>query len=434
MNIRLISDKISNKLFLKSLATFGLRGFGILFLFGFTILMTRNFNPTSIGEYEFVRVFLLIIGSIVLLGTDSAIIYFAGRLKGENSFHSLKDTYYKMMKIVGIVAILVVSLFYVLYALPPIQHFLVSQGFGIVPLILLTLPFYVLTLLNTETFRALDYVILSELFRNFFKYVPLFVGVLMLLFTTVDFFSLALYYAYGFIVLFVVTQFILLFLFKKVKKDKGNTQFTKKEIITHAFPMGVSNIIMFLLLGIDVFLLKQNYGNDVVAFYSIAIKLITILSMVILSITINCAPQMSEFYIRNDRVALQNLCKRTARVTLGINLFVALGMLIFLDQILGAFGPQYGSMKTTFYILVISQLFTSALGTVPIYLNMTGRSKVYQNILLLTLAVNLGMNIVLIPKFSTIGAAITFSCSVILWNIIVAIYVYKKDKIKLSFI
>jgi len=434
MYIRLIVDKLSNRIFLKSLVTFGLRGFGILFLFGFTILMTRNFNPTDIGEYEFVRVFLLITGSIALLGTDISIIYFSGRLKGENAFHSLKDTYYQMVKIVIITAVLAVVLFYALSVFDGIEDFMITQGFGTVKFMMLALPFYALTILNTETFRALDYVILSELFRNFFKYVPLFVGVILLLFTTVNIFSLAMYYAYGFLVLFFVTQVILCFLFRKIKKENTAIRFTKKEVIRHSFPMGISNIIMFLLLGIDVFLLKQNYGNEVVAFYSIAIKLITILSMVILSITINCAPKISEYYVRKEMDLLQNLCKRTARITLGINLFVTLVMFVFLDQILGMFGAQYISMKSTFYILVLSQIITSALGTVPIYLNMTGRSKVYQNILLLTLMLNFGMNIVLIPLFSTVGAAITFSSSVILWNVLVAIYVYKKDKVKLFFI
>lgn len=434
MNIRLIVDKLSNKLFLKSLITFGLRGFGILFLFGFTILMTRNFNPTSIGEYEFVRVFLLITGSIVLLGTDISVIYFAGRLKGENSFYSLKQTYYQMVKIVVVTAVIAMFLFYGLTGFSVVDNFLASQGFGIIKLMMFILPFYALTILNTEAFRALDYVILSELFRNFFKYIPLFVGVLFLLFTSIDAFSLALYYAYGFVILFLITQFIIYFLFRKIQKEDVVIQLTNQEIIKHSFPMGVSNIIMFLLLGIDVFLLKQNYGNEIVAFYSIAIKLITILSMVILSITINCAPKISEYYVRHEMDKLQQLCKRTARITLGINLFAALGMVVFLDQILGMFGAQYTSMKNTFYILVLSQLITSALGTVPIYLNMTGRSKVYQNILLLTLVLNLGMNVVLIPLFSTIGAAITFSSSVVLWNLLVAIYVYKKDKVKLSFI
>lgn len=434
MNIASILNKLSNTLFLKSLATFGLRGFGILFLFGFTILMTRNFNPTSIGEYEFVRIFLLIIGSIVLLGTDISVIYFAGRLKGEGTFYKLEATYFQMVKIVIFTSVVVVLLYYAVTSLPVVHEFLEVEGFNVVQSMMLTLPFYALTILNTEAFRALDKVILSELFRNLFKYTPLFLGVVLMLFTSIDVFSLAQYYAYGFIVLFFVTQAMVFYLFKKTRTNNTEIAFTNKEIIQHSFPMGVSNIIMFLLLGIDVFLLKRNYGNEVVAFYAIAIKLITILSMVILSITINCAPKISEYYAKKDKLLLQDLCKRTARITFGINFVVALVMLVFLDRILGVFGAEYVTMKNTFYILVVSQLVTSAFGTVPIYLNMTGRSRVYQYILLVTLGFNLIMNIILIPLFSTIGAAITFTTCVILWNVLVALYVYKKDDIKLSFI
>lgn len=434
MNFASIYTKLSDKIFLKSLITFGLRGFGILFLFGFTILMTRNFDPSSIGEYEVVRVFLLIVGSIALLGTDSSIIYFSGRLKGEDSFHMLKSTYYQMFRLVSLSAFILVFIFYGLTCFNFWNDFIFSKGFGIIKFIMIVLPFYALTILNTETFRALDKVILSELFRNFFKYVPLFIGVLLLMFTSIDSLSLAKYYTYGFVLLFVVTQAIIIFLFKNITRDKYDVLYTNNEVIKHSAPMGISSLIMFLLLGIDVFILKQNFGDQVVAFYSIGIKLITILSMVILSITINCAPKISEYYIKNEKVLLQDLCKRTARITLGINVVLTLLMVLFLDRILGMFGSEYVSMKNTFYVLVISQLFTSSLGTVPIYLNMTGRSKVYQNILFITLAFNLVMNIFLIPLLSTIGAAITFSSSVILWNVLVVIYVYKKDNIKLSFV
>ncbi len=434
MSIKKVLGKLSNKLFLKSLLTFGLRGFGVLFLFGFTMLMTRNFDPNRIGEYELVRVFLLIVGSIALLGTDVSIIYFSGRLKGEHSFHSIKGIYYKIVKIVCACSIALVLFFYLLKSINLIDVLFNENGFYILKYVVLILPFYALTILNTEVFRAIDHVVLSELFRNFFKYVPLFIGVLFLFYHPNSLFSLAEYFAYGFIFLFFITQIILYFLFKQIKTEREMIIYTSSEIIHHSFPMGVSNIIMFLLLGIDVFLLKRYYGDTTVAFYSIAIKLITILSIVILSITINCAPKISEYHIMNNKKLLQDLCRKTARITLGINLIVAIVMLVFLDTILSMFGSEYTSMKSTFYILIISQLVTSALGVVPIYLNMTGRSKVYQNILFCTLVFNLLMNLYLIPILSTIGAAITFSCSVILWNILVVLYVYKKDKIKLFFI
>ena len=41
-----------------------------------------------------------------------------------------------------------------------------------------------------------------------------------------------------------------------------------------------------------------------------------------------------------------------------------------------------------------------------------------------------GLNYFLIPEFGISGAAIATSTSMILWNIIAVIYVYRKDKIK----
>lgn len=432
--LNLIKKGLQNKFLQQSIVTFGLRGMGVAFLFAITILMTRSFAPEAVGQYEFIRIFLLILGSVSLVGTDVSIIYFAGKLRANNSFSTLKNTYYSMTKMVLCIAVAINLVFFIFIKEESVNLYFQQDVYSIIQKAVFFLPFYIITLLNTETLRALERPVLSELFRNIFKYCPLAVGLIVALTTDLSY-SIAEYYIYGFLFLFLVSQWSIWYCFRRVDyHDHANLIFSNKEIIKHSLPMGISSIVLFLFMGVDVFLLKKYYDDDWIAYYAVAIKLITILSMVILSININCSPRISELFSMSDKKNLQLLCKKTANFTFKANVVVGLFLIVFIKAILTFFGEQYVVIQDTFYILIVSQLVTSAFGVVPVYLNMTGRSLVFQFILIITLIINVIMNIILIPLYGTIGAAITFTFSVVFWNLIVFIYVYRKDGINLFFL
>jgi O-antigen/teichoic acid export membrane protein len=235
-------------------------------------------------------------------------------------------------------------------------------------------------------------------------------------------------------VLFLLSQLAIFYHFSFILSSNNKEIFTTKEVVKTSLPMGISSIIMFLLLSVDLFLLKKYFGNDYVAYYAIAVKLITILSIIIISFNINISPEIAELYSLKKFENLQLVLKNSAKKIFIINVILAVLMIVFIKPILFAFGAKYLIAKNTFYILIISQLFTSAFGVVPVYLNMTGRAKIYQTILFVSLVLNIILNSILIPIYGIIGAAYTFTFTVIFWNICVIVYVYKKDKIKLSFI
>ena len=73
-----------NPFVLQSVKTMILRAIGVITLFGFTFFLTKTYDPKIIGQYDFIRTYLLILGSICVLGTDQSILYFTGMLKSRN--------------------------------------------------------------------------------------------------------------------------------------------------------------------------------------------------------------------------------------------------------------------------------------------------------------------------------------------------------------
>ena len=66
---------------------------------------------------------------------------------------------------------------------------------------------------------------------------------------------------------------------------------------------------------------------------------------------------------------------------------------------------------------------------VDIILNMTGHQKFFGKITTVTAVLNLVFNMLLIPKYGMLGAAIATGFSIVLTNIFAIVYIYKKLKV-----
>ena len=60
---------------------------------------------------------------------------------------------------------------------------------------------------------------------------------------------------------------------------------------------------------------------------------------------------------------------------------------------------------------------------------MTGKEKLFQNILILALFLNIGLNFLLIPNHGIEGAAIASSASIIFWNLTSVAYIYNQHQV-----
>jgi O-antigen/teichoic acid export membrane protein len=193
--------------------------------------------------------------------------------------------------------------------------------------------------------------------------------------------------------------------------------------------MAIGGMCFFLIMTIDIMFIKKYHGSESVAFYSTAIKLMNIITMVILSINIGVSGEIAEHFENNNRIALQMLLKRSARLIFFISLPIVLLMCFFSNSILSIFGGQYKIASGALIVMMIGQGISAAFGAAPVYLNMTGRQKSFQFILIITVFLDLFLNFMLTPVYGILGTSIAFTISSLFWIITASIIIYKKDKI-----
>lgn len=425
-----------NPIVLQSFTTMFLRIIGVVTLFGFSLFLTHNYDPKIIGQFDFIRMVLLVLSSICVLGTDQSILYFTGILKSSNETEKLKAIYKKIVVLIFSISILVLTVFFII-GQDRINLFFNQKGtYLLIAKAVVALFFYSITLFNTETIRALDKIYIAELFRNTFKYVSVIIGAVVLFYIHQETYLVDTFLI-GFVALAMITTVIVFRLLKKQKKDsviaKATDLFTYSFIVHKSYPMAVSNLAIFLMMTFDVVFLKKFKGDEMVAYYSIAMKLVSVLFMINNSVYISVSLKIAQLYTEKNRTELVKVLKESARIIVMLTLPVVLIVCLFSEDILYFFGENYIEGKQALLILMLGQLLASFFGVSAIYLNMTGRQSTFQIVLIFAVLLNLILNIILIPMYSLTGAAIAFVLSLFFWNIVTTIYIYKKDKILVLF-
>ncbi|SHL36114.1 MATE family efflux transporter [Flavobacterium saccharophilum] len=430
MKTNSIFERLSQNIFLRqSFNTLFLRILGVLLLFGFTVFLTKSYSPKLVGQYDFARSFLLAVGTICLLGFDQSILYFKGKLASLNALEELRKIYLKMIAMLLSTSVLGLIIILVIDDKVINTYFGDTEVYSIFLKGSVTLFFYGLSTLNIEVIRALDKLYIAELFRNVIKYIPLILGSIALFYWHKETYLVDVFLI-GFVFLALISTILVFSYFNNTTTVKSVEGFSHKEVFLKSYPIAISGMALFLLMCFDIMFLKKYRNDETVAFYSVGVKLMTIISVVILTINITVSAKISEYFASQNKSELTKIVKNCARLIFGITLPVIILISIFSEYILSFFGHQYVAAKEAFLILVIGQGICSAFGSASVYLNMTGRQHIFQIILIIAVVLNFVLNRFLIPDYGMTGAAIAFVSSSFFWNVAVAVVVYRKDKIK----
>ena len=416
----------------KSFSVLIIRSFGVLLLFGFTLFITNFYSAENVGRYDFVRSTLMVLGGISLMGTNQSIIYYSGLLNARKSIESIRSIYSEMLKIIFTLSLIILGFFMIFFNESIINDiFKNRESYSLILKTILTLVFFAVTMLNIDTIRALKKTILSEMYRSIFRYLPVFIFAIILLKTNNEELLVEVYLL-GFLLLSLFSSIRVYILFKKLDKPNDKSEsFTITEIFKTSSPMALSAIAYFIMQSIDIIILSIYEGFDQIAYYSVSVKLAMLTTLALMSVNIVIAPRIAEIYENQKMQKLQMLIKHSTRIIFLISICVLSVLFFFSEEILGLFGQGYVIANNALLFLLAAQFFNAVSGPGAIYLNMTGRQKTLNKILVSALIINISLNFYLIPSQGINGAAIATLVSLIIWNTIATVLIYSRDKIKI---
>jgi O-antigen/teichoic acid export membrane protein len=431
-----IQKGLKNSFVTSSFVVLLTRVLGILIGYITLLILTNYFTEELVGQYNYLESILVVIGAITLLGMNESFLQFSGKFEAQDTSYLLKSLYKKKIIILLLTsASLILSYFFVIK--PLFCDYIVDNHLEeIWDKALMAVFFYSLSLLNFKVIRALDKLYLSEIFKNLFRYLFFFFGVLIIYFCNAIELLLTVY-VISFILLATLSSLVIIVKFRRdffiTKKVKGNetNSVSFKHIVKISYPMTISYLSLLVMQSTDVFILKAYFDYNVIAYYGIVIKLSMLTAIVLTSINAIIAPKISKLYYSNNILELKTVINKSILINLIFTLPIIFSLLLFPKFILNFFGENYSKASVVLIIVLLGQFINAFSGSVGIYLNMTGRQKIFQQIVLIAVSINLILNLVLIPKYGMIGAALATSFSLSFWNIAGVIWVYRNDDILL---
>ena len=193
--------------------------------------------------------------------------------------------------------------------------------------------------------------------------------------------------------------------------------------------MMLSSSVLLLMAWSDTIMLGIFKTEVDVGVYNVALKLAMSTGIVLGAVNSIVAPKISETF-NNDRIdEFRKLIKKSTRIIFFCTFPILIILLLFPKLLLSFFGAEFVIARTTLLILLIGQVVNAMSGSVGFILQMTGKEKVYQNILLIALLSNIGLNLYLIPRYGIEGAAIASAFSLLLWNFSSVYYIYRKYQV-----
>ena len=202
-----------------------------------------------------------------------------------------------------------------------------------------------------------------------------------------------------------------------------------KKILNFSFPLMLSSSMFLLLQWIDILILGYYESSKQIGIYNVSVKLSMVCSIILFSINSIAAPKFSQLFTENKFDELKDIIKNTSKFMFITTIPILAIVIIFSEYILNFLGGDFIQGKTCIVYLVIGQLFNVIFGSVGYILNMTENQSIFKNIMIIATVLNIILNILLIPIYGILGAAISSMISLIIWNLIASIYIYRKYKI-----
>ena len=190
-----------------------------------------------------------------------------------------------------------------------------------------------------------------------------------------------------------------------------------KEFWAFSAPRGVAAAFQITIIWFDLLLLSHLRDATEVGIYGAASRAVTIGTFALQAIRLAIAPQISRLLARGDRAEAQTVYQTATWWLIVVSWPLFLSLAVFGPALLGVFGPGFDEGATALAILSMAMLVNLGTGNVTVVLLMGGKSSWNLLNTAVALALNVGLNLILIPRFGMEGAAIAWAVSIIVDNL-----------------
>lgn len=420
-----------------------LKGSGIFFItkiigIGFTYLFAWwAAKELGAGKWGFIALMITSINAITtfcLFGIDILLMKYTSEYRQKQEYAKLRELYKKSMVIV------LIMLFVVIGSFGLFPEFFAKLLYGSerkLPwfiMVLIAVPAHVFFQINNSVLAGFK----DMVFYGFYKNILLFgAGILVYIIGSYTIFPIFLerFIAGGILVLasYIGVIYCGLF-FNSIKvirnlellSKKSQHSLNNKQLIKQSFPLLLTASMVVILTTTDYFMLSHFNTTVEIGLYDIAVKISVLNGIILMAVNAIATPKFAELFGNGNIKDLKLIVHQSSKMIFWSSLPILMVIMLFPKAILSMFGEEFIIAATTLVILSVGQFVNSICGSVGNLLKMTNNQGVLQYIILVSLIINIGLNFLLIPKYSYEGAAVASCISIIFWNLTSSYFAHKR--------
>lgn len=184
-----------------------------------------------------------------------------------------------------------------------------------------------------------------------------------------------------------------------------------------AAPRGFAGVFQVIVLWLDILLVGALLTSYDAGIYAAVSRLAMIGTFALEGTRLAIAPQLSGLLARRQHSRAADLYQSATRLLMLASWPMYLLFAIFPMVVLGVFGTRYTAGAVSLVIISLAMLVNTGTGNVTVVLLMGGKSSWNVVNTLAALIINVGLNLVLLPRIGIAGAAIAWAASIIVDNL-----------------
>jgi len=397
------------------------------------IIIGRVLGPAEFGVFNMGYTVISIGSSLSLLGLSQGVAHFIPYCNVDN--RKINKENISVLIIFSFLIVLTSSLI-ISIILFFLSDFISTKFFHNITLsnflkvFIWFLPFLCLVQLASAIFRGLKkpkYKVISEDFtKNFISFLLL---IIFYIFFKLRLREVALTYIMGSFLAFFLG---LIFIYKSIPLNLNESRnfVIFKKMLIYSLPLAFSTILVRFQSQIPIIFLSYFSIAKQVGLYSASVLISQVLSLGLLSINFMLMPIFSELYVSQKFDELKKIYDILTKILIAVFFPISLLLIVYSSVVLKIlFGNLYLQASTALKILLLGFIFNVYCGPVGLLTLAIGQSKKYFTYDLIRFFSISLLGFFLIPHYGLIGAALSVTISLIIWNIIALTYIYKTFKL-----
>jgi O-antigen/teichoic acid export membrane protein len=198
-----------------------------------------------------------------------------------------------------------------------------------------------------------------------------------------------------------------------------------RKMIGFSLPLALGEMTWLLLLWTDLLMLGSFRSASEVGVYRAVSQTALFVPIFLGSLNTIFAPMIADLYNRGDTSMMGNLFRASTRWSLLLSMPFFILLLVAGKELLRVFGPEFPVGTVALVVLAVGHLINAGTGGVGYMLAMSGHQYVKLLGDVVSAALNVALNALLIPRWGILGAAVATGLSIAMLNLVYAAQVYR---------